>query len=247
MKFDVGSNRDSERFVRGTLCHPEAKPTDLATEWEVSLIRRPDPSLRCAPFRMTDRAQELMQVRTRGGRLPIVRNKANFGESGLDRRTKCAKQSPTRANWGIWGTTRGGAGCAKQSQFPRRAGGPCTSPGRSVRNKANLRPWRIGGASPTLHWVQLRQTKPIPSGRGAIWSVGRVNVRNRANSRPSGQLHGVGRRPYTPAAVLAVGQVGRQLTLATRKGTLPIGGWIAKSLNSLCSWRSVWKPCLNRF
>ena len=36
------------------LCHPEPKAKDLATEWEVSLFRNPDPSLRYAPFKMTN-------------------------------------------------------------------------------------------------------------------------------------------------------------------------------------------------
>ena len=35
------------------LCHPEPKAKDLAREQEVSFIRGSDPSLRCAPFRMT--------------------------------------------------------------------------------------------------------------------------------------------------------------------------------------------------
>ena len=34
-------------------CHPEPKPKDLAAERDVSYDRSPDPSLRCASFRMT--------------------------------------------------------------------------------------------------------------------------------------------------------------------------------------------------
>ena len=34
-------------------CHPEPKAKDLARKWAVSSLRGPDPSLRCAPFRMT--------------------------------------------------------------------------------------------------------------------------------------------------------------------------------------------------
>jgi len=39
------------------LCHPEAKPKYLVVEWEVSGVRSPDLSLRCAAFKMTDRAR----------------------------------------------------------------------------------------------------------------------------------------------------------------------------------------------
>jgi hypothetical protein len=39
------------RAVR--LCHPEPKAKNLATGWGVLQIRSPDPSLHCAPFRMT--------------------------------------------------------------------------------------------------------------------------------------------------------------------------------------------------
>ena len=57
--------------MRYRLCHPEAEPKDLATEWEVSLFRNPDPSLRCASFRacpersegMTNGAQERIVIR----------------------------------------------------------------------------------------------------------------------------------------------------------------------------------------
>jgi hypothetical protein len=45
------------------LCHPEAKPKDLAAEQEVLLVRSPDPSLRCATFRMTTGAQASMMIR----------------------------------------------------------------------------------------------------------------------------------------------------------------------------------------
>ncbi len=41
----------------------EAKPKDLATEWEVGLVRSPDPPLRYTPFRMTSDMQGSVAVR----------------------------------------------------------------------------------------------------------------------------------------------------------------------------------------
>ena len=44
-------------------CHPEPKAKDLGRGFEQSLIRRPDPSLRFAAFRMTSRAGECVRIR----------------------------------------------------------------------------------------------------------------------------------------------------------------------------------------
>jgi len=41
------------------LCHPEPKAKDLGGGGEVSQLRGPDPSLRCAAFRMTYPVREL--------------------------------------------------------------------------------------------------------------------------------------------------------------------------------------------
>ncbi len=49
VSYGFGKTRARHRF-----CHPEAQPKDLGTEGEISLLRSPDPSLRCAPFRMTN-------------------------------------------------------------------------------------------------------------------------------------------------------------------------------------------------
>ena len=57
-------------LARLRLCHPEAKPKDLATEMEAASFRSPDSSLRYAPFRacpeqsegMTGGAQEPIRV-----------------------------------------------------------------------------------------------------------------------------------------------------------------------------------------
>jgi len=59
---------------------------------------------------------------------PLMQNKANFRESGCDRRAKRAKQSQTWAGWDTWRTAcHGGANAGEQTQFPAGPGG--TVPG----------------------------------------------------------------------------------------------------------------------
>jgi len=43
-------------------CHPEPKAKDLAAEWEIRSLRRPDSSLRCAAFRMTSGARGMAAI-----------------------------------------------------------------------------------------------------------------------------------------------------------------------------------------
>jgi hypothetical protein len=57
------SYTDSETFVRGMDSVILSAAKDLGTEKAVSLVRRPDPSLRYAPFRMTSGAHELIRIR----------------------------------------------------------------------------------------------------------------------------------------------------------------------------------------
>ena len=94
-----------------------------------------------------------------GVRRPILRNKANSASRHGLSRTKCAKQSQTWANWGIWGTGVEQANPAKQSQFggmrvepfgvPRLRGSdwsfpPEGGPGPRKRGTPNITPDRRG-------------------------------------------------------------------------------------------------------
>ncbi len=48
-------------------CHPEPKPKDLAAERDVTYDRSPDPSLRCASFRMTRNSDASFRMTKEGG------------------------------------------------------------------------------------------------------------------------------------------------------------------------------------
>jgi hypothetical protein len=119
---EVSSSRPAEQASslptsNFTLETPDAPPSGLVVQTN-PIWRNP------AGIREVDCAKQTQFGAVRLGRgLPVVQNKANFGESRRDRRAKCAKRTQFAASAQEWARVA-------RSPVP-------VPPGSSVRNKAN--------------------------------------------------------------------------------------------------------------